>query len=369
VTTAPHAPLSRAEVAGTVRWVTSHQEPSGALPWWRGGPLDPWDHVHTAMGLAAVGELDRSRAAFRYLARTQQPSGGWPAEVHGVHVRDPAQQSNHAAYLATGLWHLYHHGGGVQFLAEMWPTLDRAMGFVLGLQLPNGTIAWAQRGGQVWRAPLVAGSASIHGSLVCALRIAARLGHARPRWRAARARLAQALRQGLRPFQDTDLPEGPGRHSMDWYYPVLGGAVRGGPGRRLLLDPAWSQAFIEPGAGCRCVSDAPWYTVAETAELVLAFHTVGLDQQARDLLAWTRWQRTDDGSYWTGTTHPAMETYPAGEQTTWTAATILLAHAAVHQGAPTSDAFHELDGRDLDASEPPVISLSPEATGAAPAAE
>lgn len=340
-------PLSTQEVRATAEWLTSQQERSGAIPWSRGGQLDPWDHVQSAMGLVAIGELERARGAYRYLARTQRPSGGWPMELRAGRVHDRAEQSNHAAYLATGLWHLYRHEGEVDLLAEMWPTLDRAMELVLDMQLPDGTIAWARKDGRTWRAPLVAGNASIHGSLVCALRIAARLGCARPRWEAARARLEHALRHDGHAFEGTALVEPPGRHSMDWYYPILGGAVRGKEGRRRLLDGDQSRTFLQPGAGCRCVSDAPWFTVAETAELVLAMHAVGLHEAAKEVLHWTRWQRTPNGAYWTGTTHPGMETYPVGEQTSWTAATVLLADAAVHKGARTADVFSELDGRDL----------------------
>jgi hypothetical protein len=354
--------LTSADVARTGAWLASQQEPSGAIPWSRGGKLDPWDHVHAAMGLVSVGEVDRARAAFRYLAATQQPSGGWPAELRGGRVHDPAEQSNHAAYLATGLWHLHRHTRDVAFLAEMWPTLDRAMELVVSMQLPSGAIAWAQRAGRVWRAPLVAGSASIHGSLACAERIAERLGLPRPAWTAARGKLAHVLRHHRAAFEGTDLPEPPGRHSMDWYYPVLGGALRGSAGAHHLRAPEGWDTFVREGAGCRCVSDAPWFTVAETAELVLALHTVGLGELARELLSWTRWQRTGDGSYWTGTTHPGMETYPAGEQTTWTAATVLLADAAVHGRGRTAEVFGDLDGSDLDAH----VGLAP--APAAPAA-
>src|SRR5205085_10867765 len=123
---------------------------------------------------------------------------------------------------------------------------------------------------------LVTGSSSIHGSLVCALRIAERLDENRPKWRAALRRLARVLQRDMTVFEDTDLPEPPGRYSMDWYYPVLGGALRGVAGRARLLDPALMTAFVEEGVGCRCVRDQPWYTVAETCELVLALDAVGL---------------------------------------------------------------------------------------------
>ncbi len=339
--------LSAEELELTAQWLASRQKPSGEIPWADGFKMDPWDHVHSAMGLTAMDRLDGARAAYRFMVETQDDNGGWAAERRGGKVTRITQESNHAAYFATGVWHLHCRKPDAAFLAEMWPAVERATEFVLSMQLPSGAIAWAQKSGKVWRAPLLTGSSSTHGSLVCAIRIAERLGHARPKWHAARERLARALRHNPTVFIDTDLPEKPGRHSMDWYYPVLGGAVRGDAGRKRLLDAALYGAFVEEGVGCRCVKDKPWYTVAETCELVLALHAAGLTQRARTMLAWTRRQRTDNGAYWTGATHPAGEIFPEGEQTTWTAAAVIIAYDAVAKQSSTSDFFSSLSGQDL----------------------
>ncbi|MGD8858480.1 MAG: hypothetical protein PVI30_00610 [Myxococcales bacterium] len=343
-----HEPLSDREIRATTEWLRSQQRPSGEIPWGQGAKMDPWDHVHSAMGLCAVGHTAEARAAYRFMAETQDPNGGWAAERRGGKATRITQESNHAAYLATGLWHQYSHERDPDFLVEMWPTLERAIDLVVSMQLPSGAIAWAQKNGKVWRAPLVTGSSSIHGSLVCAIRIAERLGHDRPGWRRAHERLQRTLRHDERVFSDTDLPEKPGRHSMDWYYPVLGGALRGEAGRTRLLDAELTDAFIEEGVGCRCVKDHPWYTIAETCELVLALDACGLRQRAREVFSWTRWQRCDDsGAYWTGATYPAGEIFPEGEQTTWTAAAVLIAHDTLHRDTRTSEFFRELCGGDL----------------------
>ena len=340
--------LSADELEATARWLASRQKPSGEIPWADGSKMDPWDHVHSAMGLAAVGRVQQARAAYRFMVETQEENGGWAAERRGGKVTRITQESNHAAYFATGVWHLNCSDPDMAFLAEMWPAIERATEFVLSMQLPSGAIAWAQKNGKVWRAPLLTGSSSTHGSLVCAIRVAERLGHERPKWHAARQLLARVLRHHPAVFADTDLPEKPGRHSMDWYYPVLGGAVRGVAGRARLLDPALNAAFVEEGVGCRCVKDKPWYTVAETCELVLALHAAGLTQRARRMLAWTRRQRTADGAYWTGATHPEGQIFPEGEQTSWTAAAVLIAYDAVQRRSRTSEFFKSLSGEDFD---------------------
>ncbi len=345
--------LAASEKDITKRWLAAQQKPDGEIPWTANGKMDPWDHVHSAMCLAAMGFRPAAKAAFRYCARTQEPTGGWAAErVAGI-VTNGTQESNHAAYLATGLWHLHFTRPDVDFLAELWPTLDRAIDFVVSMQEPSGAISWARDpSGKVWRAPLLAGSASIHGSLVCAIRIADHLGHDRPGWRHALSRLAGVLQDDMEVFANTDLPERVGRYSMDWYYPILGGAVRGPAGRQRLLDPSWSGRFVEEGVGCRCVDDHPWYTVAETCELILALDVCDLTRRAREILSWLHAQRTEQGTYWTGMTHPDGIIYPEGEQTTWTAGAVLLANDAVRGESLTREFFLQLSGEDLKQVEP-----------------
>ncbi|MET0386546.1 MAG: prenyltransferase [Polyangiales bacterium] len=332
----------------TAEWLIAHQQPSGEILWSFDGKSDPWDHVHAAMGLAALGHHDAARAAYRYLARVQEPSGAFAAERVSGHVTRATHETNHAAYIATGVWHLYCATEDDDMLAELWPCVERAIDWVVSLQLPNGAIAWASKKGKVWAAPLITGSSSIHGSLVCALRIAARLGHERPAWHDAWRKLARVLQHDLGVFEKTDLPEPPGRYSMDWYYPVLGGALRGRLGRERLSAPEATQQFLSDGVGCRCVRDQPWYTVAETCELVLALDALGQRERARRMFGCIHAQRQANGAYWTGVTHPDGIVFPEGEQTTWTASAVVLAHDALSDDSATSSFFRDLDGRDLE---------------------
>ncbi|MDD9947375.1 MAG: terpene cyclase/mutase family protein [Myxococcales bacterium] len=353
ITTRGSGLLTGSALEQTAQWLTSHQQPNGEILWARDGKSDPWDHVHAAMGLAVAGRLDPARAAFRFMTSTQEEDGGWPCErVWGAPTR-VTRETNHAAYIATGLWHLHQAHPDVDFLAEMWPTVERAIDWVVSLQLPSGAIAWASKRGKVWRAPLITGSSSIHGSLVCALHIAERLSMERPTWRRAQQRLMRALKYNPDVFADTDLPEKPGRHAMDWYYPVLAGALRDADGRKRLLSAPDAKDFVGEGLGCACVRDQPWYTVAETCELVLALDSVGLTDRARQVLSWTESQRDADGGYWTGTTHPDRVRFPEGEKTTWTAATVLLAHDAVAGFSRTSRFFHQLSWLSLEDRQEP----------------
>ncbi len=65
---------------------------------------------------------------------------------------------------------------------------------------------------------------------------------------------------------------------MDWYYPVLTGAV-GREGRRHLAG-RWDE-FVAERPGLRCVADNFWVTAAETAECAMAVNG-GLSRRGRE---------------------------------------------------------------------------------------
>lgn len=292
------------------------------------------------MGLSVLGFFDEARAAYRFLAATQGEEGAWPAASNCSSIIDPTRETNHAAYLASGLWHHYRASGDVDFLAEMWPTLERAMQFVVGMQAEDGSIHWAIDGnGIVWPAPLLAGCASMHGSLACATRIAKRLGYERPLLIQSQRQLADVLREGEEVFLNSSVPEPPGRYSMDWYYPVLGGALRG-PAARLRLARGYDD-FVADCGGCRCVRDRDWFTVAESCELVIALSAVGMRDRAEALFEWAQSLRVGDGGYWMGITYPNQLFWPP-ERPAWTAATVILAADALAGDSATSEFFLEL---------------------------
>jgi len=116
------------------------------------------------------------------------------------------------------------------------------------------------------------------------------------------------------------------RFAMDWYYPVLGGAVRGADAAQRLAA-GW-ETFVVPGLGVRCVSDQPWVTGAETCELVLALDACGMPAEAAAVFATTQHLRHPDGSYWTGWQYDNQAHFPA-ERSSWTAAAVVLAADAL----------------------------------------
>ncbi len=58
-------PIGKDHFEETASWIASLQEDDGMIPWARGGKMDPWDHVHAAMGLAVSGRSEAARVALR----------------------------------------------------------------------------------------------------------------------------------------------------------------------------------------------------------------------------------------------------------------------------------------------------------------
>jgi len=320
----------------TADYIARVQAPDGAIPWFPDGILDPWDHVEAAMGLSVAGRLAEAEAAYRWLGRMQRPDGSWYAGYRDNKVTDGTRaETNFVAYVATGVWHHHLISGNRLFLVENWDTVRRAMDFVMNLQAPSGEIYWAldTRTG-INKDALVTGCSSIFKSLECAALIADVLGEDPRRFLAARAALGDALRHRPERFDRTW--ESKSRYSMDWFYPVLTGVIRG-PAARQRLDARWT-TFVEPGLGCRCVADQPWVTIAETCELVLACLAIGATSTGVGLFRDLARFQAEDGSWWTGYAFADDVLWPE-ERPTWTAGAVLLAADAIGRMTPASTLF------------------------------
>ncbi len=310
----------------TVDYIAAVQSADGAIAWFDGGHLDPWDHVESAMGLSIGGRLREAERAYAWLRANQLPDGSWYARYEqGRACPESNRETNFCAYIAVGVWHHYLISEDTGFLRDMWPAVERAIEFVLRYQAPTGEIWWAVDERDVpHQDALITGSSSICKSLACALEIAAALGHERPRWEAARARLADTLRYHPQRFDRTW--ESKARFSMDWFYPVLSGVITGAAARTR-LERRWHE-FVEEGTGCRCVADRPWMTVAESCELVMSLLAAGERNRAMQLFSWLHAHRDSDGAYWAGVTFPEGEVWPV-EKPAWTAAAVVMAADAL----------------------------------------
>lgn len=320
-------PLLDARIRTTAQSIARTQHADGSIPWFENGIVDPWDHTEAAMGLSVGGHADAAAAAYHWLRRHQRGDGAWfvgykPGESGTSAVVDGTRaETNFVAYVATGVWHHYLVTRDTEFLNHMWPTVAAAMNFVLRMQAPTGEVYWAldSRTG-VNKDALVTGCSSIYKSLHCAIEIACTLGYPAHTWSAARTRLGDCLR--TRPDRFDRTWPSKARYSMDWFYPVLTGVVTQADATRRLAG-RWDE-FVEPGLGCRCVTDEPWVTVAESCELTMALLAAGDRPRAETLFANLATYEAEDGSWWTGYVFTDRAFWP-DERPTWTAGAVLLA--------------------------------------------
>ena len=288
------------------------------------------------MGLSVGGFHEQAESAYHWLARQQQPGGYWLAAYRDDEIVDGTRaETNFVAYVATGVWHHYLTSGNRDFLRTLWPTVKSALDFVCGLQAASGEIYWAldTRTG-INKDALLTGCSSIFKSLECGIAIADELSEGASIWKRSRQALGHTIRNRPERFDRTW--ESKERYSMDWFYPVLSGAVVGDESVARLAQ-RW-QEFVEPDLGCRCVSDQPWVTIAESCELVMACIGAGEHEKAETLFNNLRRYQAEDGSWWTG--HALLDDvmWP-DERPTWTAGAVLLAADALSKLTPASAIF------------------------------
>ncbi|WP_030910103.1 prenyltransferase [Streptomyces sp. NRRL F-5126] len=329
--------LTGRQASETVAGIRAVQRPDGAIPWFRGHHLDPWDHVEAAMALDAAGEHGAAGAAYAWLAAHQNGDGSWYAAYQdgdqGCRLpRELHRETNFCAYPAVGVWHHYLATGDDAFLDAMWPVVRAAVDYVLELRRPGGQIGWKREAdGTPVHDALLTGCSSVYQALRCALAIAGEREEPQPEWELATGALGHAIRSHPGAFLDK------GRYSMDWYYPVLGGALTGAEAKSR-IEEGWD-TFVVPDLGVRCVVPNPWVTGGESCELALALWAMGESDRALGVLQSVGHLRADDGMYWTGYVFEGDKAMWPAERTTWTAASLLLAVAALGGDEATTAVF------------------------------
>jgi hypothetical protein len=324
---------SAEDLARTADYIAHTQYRSGAIPWFPGGRIDPWDHIECAMALDVFGRHEAAGRAYEWLASQQLADGSWPTRLPPGPAA-PLREAHHAAYLAVGVWHHLLVTGDERRARTLWPSVRSGLDFALGLRSPRGEVLWARDAqGAAGDHALLTGSASIHHALRCGTALAERLEDPQFEWEMAAAQLGHIIAEHEDAFADRS------RFSMDWYYPIIGGAVAGSDALRRLSE-RW-ETFVLPELGCHCVSDQPWVTGAETCELVLALAAAG--EHARGLELFSAMQHLrdpDDGAYWTGYQYAQDVLWPV-ERSTWTAAAVILAADALSGATPGATVFTE----------------------------
>jgi hypothetical protein len=328
--------LTAEQLLATGHSIAADQQRSGAIGW-PDGHVDAWNHVECAMALTTCGLHEQARRAYTWLAQTQRADGSWPVRAADGTDTEHTTESNHAAYAAVGVWHELLVTGDENFAARMWPMVRAAIGFAIGLQTARGEIIWRRRAdGSPDTYALLTGSSSMYSSLRCAVALAERVDDPQPDWELAEAQLGHAVACHSDVFADKS------RFSMDWYYPVLGGPVRG-PAAERMLTAGWD-TYVVADLGVRCVRDEPWVTGAETCELAIALEAIGDRDGALELFERIQFLRDASGAYWTGWQFVNRKHYP-DEQSAYTAAAVVLAADALSGRTGAAGIFRDVAAR------------------------
>jgi hypothetical protein len=344
----PRALSLGVDVAACADRIEALQQRDGSIPWIEAGVWDPWNHGESAMALAVAGRDAAVEAALDALADRQEADGGWtgelgagiPMDETGERIAPPevpvtARDTNFTGYAAVTVLRCALALDAPRLIARHEPMVTHALDWVAARQRETGDI--------VWRDPdpdqpldevdsLRAGNASLYKSFEAGLRIADALGRKKSHWARARNSIASAFahRPGVFDRKGVDRTS----YAMDWYYPVLTGAIPGAAGAKR-LDADWNR-FVVADLGCRCVADEPWVTAAETAELALACLTLGRRETARALIADLASLAKGGDGYWMGWQFELGMIWPK-ERPGWTSGAVVLAADALEGLSPGSD--------------------------------
>ncbi len=299
------------------------------IPWAPGLHADPWNHAEAVAALASVGEFEAAEAGLRWLAHSVARDGAFCQYYLANGVKEPRIDLNVCAYPAVAILAWVGSGGSLAVAREHLAWYRRTLRFVLARQRSDGHFPWALTPD---RRPLEGSLRAASSAMILALEAAGWLGQELggldvDSIEDARSRLLLALQKDEGFLDRMDW-------SMDWYYPVLAGALDDDVASHR-LDALFARGR-EAGGQLRCVLDRPWVTTAETAEAAMAAWRIGRVEDARALLASVEALRCDDGSYQTGMVLPTRAAFPAGERSTYSAAAVVLAHRVLEQPPRTS---------------------------------
>ncbi|MBF0225179.1 MAG: phenyltransferase domain-containing protein [Desulfobacterales bacterium] len=313
-------------------FIVQNQKRTGEIPWSHEDKTDAWDMIEALMGMTIGGYYSEAKRGFDWLQNEQLNDGSWYASYKLGKPHETHKDANITSYIAVGAFHHFLVTKDIKFLKNIWNSVKRAIDFTISLQSPSGEIYWAiDPKGNIDKMSLLTGSSSIYMSLKCSLAIAAILNKPAPEWKKSFIELGDAIKNRRYLFN-----MGKSRFSMDWFYPVLSGALEGKEAQKR-IDKYWKK-FVVEGMGVRCVSDEPWVTIAETCEFVLSLNAIGNFDLARIVFNWIIDKIYEDGSFWCGFTFPNMVIWPE-DKTTWTNAVALMAADALYNLTPANQLF------------------------------
>ena len=320
-------------------YITKCQNRLGAIAWEPNGKVDPWDHVESIMALNLLDFKEEALKGFDWLISSQEQDGSWYSEYQGEKITNLNKETNFCAYISSGALHHFLNFKERSFLEKIWPTLKKSIEFVISGQTDEGDILWAKDYNEEWMDDsLLTGCASIFKSLNDFNKIAKTLGYEEFILKEEIKNLKDSIINKSERFDRTW--ESKARYSMDWYYPVLCGIYSKQDSKKI-INERWDE-FVVPGLGCKCVSEEPWVTVAESCELILALNKIDEKKTALEIFEnISRLIDLKDKLFWTGYVYKDDKFWPI-EKPSWTAAAVVLAANSLFEFNSTSNFFLRL---------------------------
>ena len=317
-------------------YITKCQNRLGAIAWEPNGKVDPWDHVESIMALNLLDFKEEALKGFDWLISSQEQDGSWYSEYQGEKITNLNKETNFCAYISSGALHHFLNFKELSFLEKIWPTLKKSIEFVISGQTDEGDILWAKDDNEEWMDDsLLTGCASIFKSLNDFNKIAKTLGYEEFILKEEIKNLKDSIINKSERFDRTW--ESKARYSMDWYYPVLCGIYSKQDSKKI-INERWDE-FVVPGLGCKCVSEEPWVTVAESCELILALNKIDEKKTALEIFEnISRLIDLKDKLFWTGYVYKDDKFWPI-EKPSWTAAAVVLAANSLFEFNSTSNFF------------------------------
>ena len=307
--------LGSAALETSLSFLVSLQLRSGMIPWFKGGRADPWNHAEAAMALALGGRLDEALAGAKWLMEMQNGDGSWCHFYLSSGVAEPRRDTNTCSYPVVLVAVLDRVIGDRRVIKPYVEMALRGLDHVLAYQRADGSIPWAvDPNGDSHPTSLIAASSSICDSLMVAADLHRRYGIGDGvRYELAGAALSSSVSAAMGPYSDTS------GWAMDHYYPVLGGV-----NDACWLTESFLSRFYRPDWGVRCIFGNEWFTAAETAETAMALHIAGEEPLAQDVYLTLERFRGTNGGYLTGMVGPTGASFPHLEQSSYSAAAVII---------------------------------------------
>ena len=318
------------EIAKSIKKI---QLKSGAIPSNKDNSHDPWDHIESIMGLNFLQDKESADLAFDWLKNNQNADGSWYSKYLDEKPIELNKPTHYSPYISVAALHHYKIFSDKKKLSELWKTISLALDFSINLQNPNGTIPWSvDKNNKIEEDFLITGSSSILKSIECAIKISRILEEGdNNSWIRAYKSLAMAIKNPKGLF---DVTIDRSRFSMDWYYPIISGALSSEEKdfyiKKILKD------FYVDGLGIKCVTEEPWVTVAETSEFIITLVISNRLEEARKIFSEAMNITDENDVPYMGWQYEQNIFWPE-EKPSWTSAALILAADSIYNFSSGSD--------------------------------